>query len=138
VRRARTVNLLARRGDPALSPGVTSPISEISTATLRMALTGLDMRQQAIADNIANIETPGFLAKQVDFEDSLRAAAADGEPGAVSFDTSRSLAATRLNGNNVNVDVEVMANSEVKLRQALAINALNAEYTLLRTAINGR
>lgn len=117
---------------------MTSPISEISTATLRMALTGLDMRQQAIADNIANIETPGFLAKEVAFEDSLRAAAAEGEPGAASFDVSRSLAATRLNGNNVNIDVELMANSEVKLRQSLAINALNAEYTLLRTAISGR
>lgn len=131
-------NLLARSAEPELSKGVTSPISEISTATLRMALTGLDLRQQAIADNIANIETPGFLAKQVDFEDSLRAAVADGDPSSVSFDVSRSLAATRLNGNNVNIDVELMANSEVKLRQALAINAINAEYTLLRTAITGR
>lgn len=122
---------------------MTSPISEISTATLRMALTGLDMRQQAIADNIANLETPGFLSKEVAFEDSLRAAVADGDPAlidvdTVSFDTSRSLAPTRLNGNNVNIDVELMANSEVKLRQALAINALNAEYSLLRTAIVGR
>lgn len=103
-----------------------------------MALTGLDMRQQAIADNVANIETPGFLSKVVDFEDSLRAAVADGDPNSVSFDVSRSLAATRLNGNNVNIDVELMANSEVRLRQQLAIQALNSEYGLLRTAITGR
>mgnify|MGYP001220152089 CR=1 FL=1 len=117
---------------------MTSPISELSTATLRQALTGLDLRQRAIADNVANLETPGFLAKQVDFEDSLRAAAASRDPARMRVDVSRSLAPTRLNGNNVNIDNELMANSEVSLRQQLAINALNAEYSLLRTAITGR
>ena len=130
--------LLAQAGDPEQLSGVTSLISETSTVTLRLALTGLDMRQQAIADNIANIETPGFLSKQVDFEASLRAAVAGGDPTSTRFDVSRSLAPTRMNGNNVNIDVEIMANAEVRLRQQLAIQALNSEYTLLRTAISGR
>lgn len=115
-----------------------SPISSNITTALHVALNGLDRRQQAIADNIANLETAGFLAHEVAFEDSLRSAIAAGDPGSASIETSRSLAPTRTNGNNVNIDMELMANSENQLRQQLAINALNTEYSLMRTAITGR
>ena len=47
---------------------------------LHSALRGLSLRQRTIADNIANIETPRFLAGKVDFESSLREAASEGRP----------------------------------------------------------
>ena len=40
---------------------------------LRTALTGLQQRQQAIANNIANVDTPNYRAKGVAFEDALQA-----------------------------------------------------------------
>lgn len=115
-----------------------TPISDLTTATLHRALDGLDARQAAIADNIANVETPGFLSREVSFEDSLRSAIEDGQPFTAGISESRSLAPTRLNGNNVNLDVEIMANAENNLRQQLAIQGLNAKYQLLRTSITGR
>lgn len=114
------------------------PISDTTTSALHRALDGLDQRQQAIASNIANLETPGYLAKQVTFEDSLRSAIDAGRPADADVTVSESLAPTRLNGNNVNIDVELLANSENQLRQSLAIEALNAKYQLMRTAIGGR
>ena len=48
---------------------------------------------------------------------------------------THSLAATRLNGNNVNVDFELLASSENVLRQKLVVQAINNKYQLLRTAI---
>lgn len=114
------------------------PISDTTTSALHRALDGLDRRQQAIASNIANLETPGYLAREVDFEDSLRMAVAAGRPADAAISVSESLAPTRLNGNNVNIDVEIMASSENQLRQRLAIEGLNAKYQLLRTAISGR
>jgi flagellar basal-body rod protein FlgB len=117
---------------------VISPISDTTTAALRVALDGLDQRQQAIASNLANLETPGYLAREVDFESSLRAALLGGRPEATSITTDRSLAPTRLNGNNVNIDIELATSSETQLRQKLAIEALNGKYQLLRTAITGR
>ena len=57
-----------------------SPISDLTTSALHVALDGLDQRQQAIAANIANLETPGYLAREVNFEDSLRAAIETGRP----------------------------------------------------------
>jgi flagellar basal-body rod protein FlgB len=101
---------------------------------LHSALRGLSLRQRTIADNIANIETPRFLAGKVDFESSLRAAAANGEtPGAPSV--ARSLQPTRLNGNNVNLDEETVAAMETGLRYELTITALNNKFNGLRTAI---
>jgi len=54
------------------------PISDVSTRALQAALKGLDERQRVIADNVANVETPGFRAGVVNFEDSLRTALAEG------------------------------------------------------------
>ena len=46
---------------------------------MRTALTGLQQRQQAIANNIANVDTPNYKAKAVAFEEALQAELA-GEP----------------------------------------------------------
>ena len=89
-------------------------------------------------DNVATLETPGYLAREVHFEDSLRAAIHSGEPARFGVTEQRSLAATRLNGNNVNIDHEILAGSETLLRQRLVIQGLNSKYSILRTAISGR
>lgn len=117
-----------------------SAISDAVTTALHSAIGGLNARQQAIASNIANVETPGFQARMVNFEDSLRAALNDGDLsriGNVQPTTTESLAPTRLNGNNVNIDFEIMAERENILRQKLVVQALNSKYSMLRTAVGG-
>lgn len=113
-------------------------ISDATTQALGRALDGLEARQRAIASNVANIETPGYQARRVNFEDGLRAAMAAGDPSSASIEVERSLAATRLNGNNVNLDVEVMESSETVLLQRLVTQSLTSKYSMLRTAISGR
>ena len=49
-------------------------LSDITTVALERSLSGAYARQLAIADNVANIETPGYQAKEVSFEQNLRAA----------------------------------------------------------------
>lgn len=116
------------------------PISDGVTNALHLAINGLAARGKAISSNVANLETPGYHAAQVDFETSLRAALAHGDGGArgARLETSTSTAATRANGNNVNIDFELMADQETNLRQQLTVQALNAKYQLLRTAISGQ
>jgi flagellar basal-body rod protein FlgB len=115
-----------------------SPIADGVTNALHMAINGLDARQQAISGNVANLETPGYRARVVSFEDSLRAALGDGDPTSMSVKVDESLAATRMNGNNVNIDFELLAEQENNLRQQLVVQALNGKYALLRTAILGQ
>src|SRR5205085_10724307 len=43
-------------------------IEDRTMTALHSALTGLSERQRVTADNIANINTPGFLAGRTDFE----------------------------------------------------------------------
>lgn len=114
------------------------PIADLTTRTLQVALDGLDRRQRAISANVANLETPGYLAREVTFEDSLRAAVRAGRPADAAIEVDRSLAPTRLNGNNVNIDMELLASSENLLRQRLVTQALSDQYQLMRTAITGR
>ena len=115
-----------------------SPISDGVTNALHMAINGLDARGQAIAGNVANLETANYHARSVNFEDSLRAALNGGDPTSMSIDVIESLAATRENGNNVNIDFELLADKENNLRQRLVVQALNSKYALLRTAIIGQ
>ena len=41
-----------------------SPIADGVTTALHMAINGLDARQQAISGNVANLETPGYRARE--------------------------------------------------------------------------
>lgn len=49
-------------------------LRETSSAALQSAMKGTQQRLEAIADNLANAETPGHERLQVDFEDALQAA----------------------------------------------------------------
>ena len=113
-------------------------MNDLTTATLHAAMRGLAQRQRVIADNIANVDTPGFLAGKVEFESSLRDAVRTGDPAGVRPVTERSLAPTGPNGNNVQLDEETLSNIQTGLRYQVAVEAMNAKFALLRTAIGGR
>jgi flagellar basal-body rod protein FlgB len=100
------------------------------------ALNGLAARQRVIANNVANVETPGFIAGRVSFEDSLRAAVGDGDSAATtSVSTLSSTDPVNVNGNNVSIDNEVVSLTKTDLAYQLMIQALNQKFGLLRTAM---
>jgi flagellar basal-body rod protein FlgB len=111
-------------------------IGDVTSTALHAALTGLAERQRVTADNIANLQTPGFLAGRVDFESALRGELANGDTPSISPGTiARSLEPTRTDGNNVNLDEETITATETGLRYQLALNALDGKYDVLRTAL---
>jgi flagellar basal-body rod protein FlgB len=111
-------------------------IGDATMTSLHAALSGLAQRQRVTTDNIANVNTPGFLAGRVDFESSLRSQLSSGQTPTVSGGTvARSLEPTNTNGNNVNLDSETVIATETGLRYQLALNALDGKYSVLRTAL---
>ena len=111
-------------------------IADATSTALHAALSGLAQRSRVTADNIANVQTPGFLAGRVDFESQLRGALGNGETPAINGGTvARSLEPTNTNGNNVNLDSETVIATETGLRYQLALNALDGKYNVLRTAL---
>jgi flagellar basal-body rod protein FlgB len=105
------------------------------TQFLAAALRGLDAQREAHEQNIANVETPEFRARQVSFEDSLRRAIASDDPSQVDISTIRSLDPTRADGNNVRLDNEVTALEENALRQRLMTEAVNDQFGRIRATL---
>ena len=110
-------------------------ISDLTLDTLRAGLNGLNERKLAAEDAVANMETPGYTAKRVDFEDQLARAVDAGDPGSSSVSTTASTNEALPNGNNVKVDQEMIGLSDTALRQQLLVEAVNAKFRLMRTVL---
>lgn len=62
-------------------------LSSRAMLAVERSLDGLSKRQEAIASNLANANTPGYVAKEVPFEEALlEAMAAGAPPGGVAGD----------------------------------------------------
>lgn len=118
-------------------------VYDITSAALHSALRGISTRRRVTADNIANVETPNYLAGRVSFESSIAKALDGAQRGRVSSSGMSSVAptmgtsmeATGLNGNNVNIDEEILAQTTNELAYNTVLEALNGKFRLLRTAI---
>jgi flagellar basal-body rod protein FlgB len=110
-------------------------ISDVTMTTLHQALRGLSARQRATADNVANLETPGFTASRIDFETSLQKQLKKGKPEASGLRELLSADPARQDGNNVNFDDETVSMIDTNLKYSTVVEGLNAKFRLLRTAI---
>lgn len=113
--------------------------SDDVSAVLNTALDGLSLRQRVIADNVANIDTPGFLARNVDFETSLRSAIAKGSvrEGEVAASAGLSNTPVGPNGNNVDLQTETVTAMQSVFQYQLMTRAVGDRYSLVTTAIGG-
>lgn len=107
----------------------------VTSVALQSALNGLSQRQRAIANNIANVNTPNYHAQRVSFEDSLAKSITTRSRALTPATTARSLEPTRLNGNNVNLETETLSNVDTVLRFQFAANAVGGEANSMRTAL---
>jgi flagellar basal-body rod protein FlgB len=94
------------------------------------------MRQTIVTTNVANVDTPGYRARDVDFRGEL-ARALNGEDISLTSPfvvPVRGLVA-RPDGNNVSADREAMLLAEVQLQFKTATSILRAKFAQLSTAI---
>lgn len=107
----------------------------VTMNALSSALDGLGARQRAIANNIANVNTPGYQAQRVSFEEALAESVAKGS-GVTAPVTRESLDPTRLDGNNVNLDTETLSNIDTVLRYQFASTAASHQFSVVRAALS--
>jgi flagellar basal-body rod protein FlgB len=103
-------------------------------AALYSALDGLSLRQQVIADNVANVDTPGFRASSVDFESSLRAAVASGGRDAAQAQLLATDTPVGPNGNNVDLRKEILAATQTQFQYQLMTRAVGDRFSLVKMA----
>src|SRR5260370_28537504 len=88
-------------------------------------------RQQLVAANIANADTPGYKSKDIDFQFEFMSLMEGGTPHVVE---APGLAAKN-DGNNVNMERESRLLAENAMRFNLASNLLRGEMRSVRSAI---
>ncbi len=112
-------------------------LDDIASLSLQSAVGGLSLRQQVTANNIANIETPGFSASRVAFESNLADALASGDPTRATASVQLSGDPAGVNGNNVNLDDEIVIATKTGLQEKLLTGALTSKYGLINTVLKG-
>ena len=114
---------------------------------LRAAMSGLAARQRTIANNVANVDTPGFKASEVRFEDALKSAIGRGtgaklDQASLNAAASRSTlvdaTTTRADGNNVDIDRQMELLGEANLDYSAITQLMATRLGILRNVINGR
>jgi flagellar basal-body rod protein FlgB len=112
-------------------------LDDITSVTLQTALSALSQQQRTTANNIANIDTPGFQASRVSFEDSLRAAVASGSPGSAQVTTAGTGETPGQNGNNVSLSEEMVIATKSSMQYQLMSTAVSAKFDLISDSIRG-
>ena len=115
---------------------------------LRAAMSVLAARQRAIANNVANVDTPNFKATEVRFEDALKTALSRStSSGAVNQSALNAAASrtsivsttsSRADGNNVDIDREMEMLGEANLNYSALTQLMSSRLGILRSVINGR
>lgn len=95
-------------------------------------LSYISKRQETIAANIANSDTPGYKTQDVDAPGSFEGALADFS-GSV---RDASGLAARNDGNNVSIDREARLLAENSMKFNLATQLLKGEFKGIRSAID--
>ena len=109
-------------------------------------------RQKTALDNVANIDTPGYKAKYILFEDELRRKLSrfEGRERVKSSEIRDAIKNSRMqykesreesiraDGNNVNLDVEQLEIVRNSYQYQYALRQISDQFTRLRVAIEGR
>jgi flagellar basal-body rod protein FlgB len=117
-------------------------IYDTTQLSLEKAIEGAAARQQAIAQNLANVDTPGYQRVDVDFHQTLaNAMASGGDSGLanVTFSPERDATATvRADGSTVDPDVESAAQARNGLEYEALVQISKARIDILQSAMGSK
>ncbi len=121
-----------------------------SISMMKKSLDYLWDRQTVISSNIANVDTPGYKAGVLSFEENFKREL-DAALESNDFDKIRETLdndnfaileqktdEAKADGNNVNMDVEQMEMTRTALQYQFAIQSVTDDLTRLRTVIKGQ
>jgi flagellar basal-body rod protein FlgB len=102
-------------------------------------------RQQALASNVANIDTPGYKAKDVAFEQELASTLRMAATESGHLNVSPASTGTRFieakgqmkpNGNTVDIETQMTELTKNGLQYVTLVQYLNQKLRTIRTSIN--
>lgn len=139
---------------------LTSIFDTTAMQAARAALSGLTRRQESISGNVANIDTPGYQRRSVNFESALQSeldlarttgdsprrlrtsdprhlSGRSGSVGDTGSVEARDVVSTRNDNNNVSIDEEMTLMVETQIRYQALTQSVGRRIGTLRTVIRG-
>jgi flagellar basal-body rod protein FlgB len=113
---------------------------DLTTHLLEQAMIGSSRRQSALANNLANANTPGYIRQDVDFQSALEGALEGGaDVQGLSFQATadRGAGPVRADGNTVDVDTEMASLNENSLLYQSLVAVQKARFRELETVMRG-
>ena len=127
-------------------------LSSNSSLMMEKSLSYLWAKQAAVADNVANAETPGYREKVVTFEDSLRTKLEQAMGYGMGSEVKQSVRqaleeaevtvfepeeSTRMDDNGVDTTEQMVEMIRNAYQQQYVYQAINKSYSILRMAVRG-
>jgi flagellar basal-body rod protein FlgB len=121
-----------------------NPMMDDSTIEALSRFLDVDVaRYKLIATNLANIDTPGYRTRDLDFRSELRRAAqASAGPSGLAYASFSPVARSvrglmeRPDGNNVSLERETLLMAETQMKYNLAVQLVKDEFHTISMAIN--
>lgn len=110
----------------------------VVNGVVEAALNGLALRQQVTAQNLANLNTPGYTPLSVDFESALRQAADSGfsvEPERFVIKPAQQAAVDGSHDIRPQLSQEVAVLADTTLRYQTLVKGINKQLSLVQLAI---
>jgi flagellar basal-body rod protein FlgB len=114
------------------------PLFDNTQLALSRAISGAAMRQEVLANNLANAETPGFQRSDVDFQSALAQAMKAGNTQAIeatTFSAQTENTVMRADGNGVDIDVEAATMAKNGLTYEALISVAKARIQIIEAAM---
>src|SRR3954451_8851900 len=107
---------------------------------LERAMAGAGLRQQALAANIANANTPGYQRQDIDFHSALAGAMAADDPAAALQGTPLAITrdagtVVRADGSGIDIDAESAKLGANGLEYEQLASAARVRFDILRAAM---
>ncbi|HKE78724.1 MAG TPA: flagellar basal body protein [Solirubrobacteraceae bacterium] len=129
---------MAKDGHPPTRSVLSVELYDTTQLALEKAIEGAAARQQAIAANLANVDTPGYQRVDVDFHQTLQNAMASGGEGlrGATFSPQRDATAqVRPDGSTVDPDVESATQARNGLEYEALVQISKARIDILQSAM---
>ena len=121
--------------------------------SMELASKSLDFlwkKESAISDNLSNVETPGYKAKLVTFEEEFQSRLDEAMQGGSRQEirdairtarykiSSSKEESTRADGNNVNADTQLMEMTRTAMQYQYMLSSVSSTIAMLNTVIRGQ
>jgi flagellar basal-body rod protein FlgB len=104
---------------------------------LEKALNIRSFYHKVLASNIANVETPGYKEKDIDFVSELKRSTNSSTSDIEVIEKASQNGVDGIDGNSVNMEDQIVKLSENTMMFSACVQLINKKFSMMKYVING-